>query len=210
LRIMAFRPGVVIDDNVKAEQLQDVDASPRTAGEDGAPVKKHLEKRPSAPGDGEAAAPDQTGTSGESVVSTAASAPGDFRLTHLEADNWHQLFALLGLKGIVHNIASHCALVRCEGNTLQFVLDEAHTALYNEGHSDKLRMALENYFAVPVSVTLEAGRVPGETPAIREARLAEARQAEAVESIESDARLQALISRFDGELDRSSIHPTDS
>lgn len=210
LRMMAFRPGVVIDDNVQAEQLQGVDAPSRAAGEDGAPVKKHLEAPLSAPSDHHAAASDLKGTSGERVVSTAASAPGDFGLAHLEVDNWHQLFALLGLKGIVHNIASHCALVRREGSKLQFVLDEAHTALYNEGHSDKLRMALENYFTVPMSVTIEAGRVRGETPAMRQARLAEARQAEAVESIESDARLQALISRFDGELDRSSIHPTDS
>jgi len=28
--------------------------------------------------------------------------------------------------------------------------------------------------------------------------------------IESDPQLQALINRFDGELDRSSIHPTDA
>ena len=147
---------------------------------------------------------------GEGVVSTVAPAPGDFRLAQLEIGNWHQLFALLGLKGIVHNIASHCVLVKREGSALQFVLDEAHTALYNESHSDKLQMALENYLTVPVSVTLKAGKVLSETPAMRETRLAEARQAEAVESIENDARLKALICRFDGELDRSSIHPMDS
>ncbi len=210
LRMMAFRPGVVIDDNVKPEQLQGVEAPSRAAREDGATVKKRPEASVCAPAVGQTAASDQASTGGEGVVSTVAPTPGDFRLAQLETGNWHQLFALLGLKGIVHNIASHCVLVKREGSALQFVLDEAHTALYNESHSDKLRMALENYLTVPVSVTLEAGEVLSETPAMRETRLAEARQAEAVESIENDARLQALICRFDGELDRSSIHPMDS
>jgi hypothetical protein len=40
-------------------------------------------------------------------------------------------------------------------------------------------------------------------------RLAEKRQAEAVVAIDGDPQLQALIARFDGELDRSSIAPTD-
>jgi hypothetical protein len=40
-------------------------------------------------------------------------------------------------------------------------------------------------------------------------RLAAQRQAEAVDAIEGDPQLQALIARFDGELDHSSIHPTD-
>jgi len=44
---------------------------------------------------------------------------------------------------------------------------------------------------------------------MRTMRLAERRQAEAIVSIEGDPQLQALINRFDGELDHSSIHPTD-
>jgi hypothetical protein len=44
---------------------------------------------------------------------------------------------------------------------------------------------------------------------MRLARLTEQRQAEAVVAIEGDPQLQALIARFDGELDHSSILPTD-
>ena len=115
----------------------------------------------------------------------------------------------MGLTGIVENIASHCELRQRQGHDLQFVLDESHAALYNEGHSDKLRMALENYFGSKVTLAVEVGQVQTETPAMRDERLAAQRQAEAVDAIEGDARLQALISRFDGELDRSSIQPTD-
>ena len=51
---------------------------------------------------------------------------------------------------------------------------------------------------------------PGETPAMVAARAARERQALAVAEIDSDERLQALLTRFDGELDRASIAPTDS
>jgi len=44
---------------------------------------------------------------------------------------------------------------------------------------------------------------------MRKARLAQERQQEAIASIEGDPQLQKLIARFDGELDRSSIVPTD-
>ena len=132
-----------------------------------------------------------------------------FSLPDLKPETWHQLLELLGLRGIIYNIALHCELRKITGNDLQLVLDGEHSALFNEKHSEQLRLALENYFGNPVSVSIEPGELSGETPAMRLAHLAEVRQAEAVVAIESDPQLQELIIRFDGELDRSSIHPTD-
>lgn len=132
-----------------------------------------------------------------------------FSLHDLSGDSWWQLLAELGLTGIVYNIASHCELRQREGDHLQFVLDRSHAALFNDSHSDKLRLALQNYFGHTVTVSVELGAPSGETPAMRGQRLAALRQAEAVIAIEADPQLQALIARFDGELDRSSIHPTD-
>ncbi len=53
------------------------------------------------------------------------------------------------------------------------------------------------------------GALGGETTEMRTMRVAERRQEEEVVCIEGDPQLQALINRFDGELDHSSIHPTD-
>ena len=115
----------------------------------------------------------------------------------------------LGLVGIVYNIASHCDLRSREDGALQFVLDAGNASLFNDSHSDKIRLALENYFGLPLSVSIVPGEVQRETPAMRRARLAQERQQEAIASIEGDTLLQKLIVRFDGELDRSSIVPTD-
>lgn len=131
-------------------------------------------------------------------------------LASLGTDNWHELLATLGLAGIVHNVASHCELRGNEGGRLHFVLDQANATLFNDGHPDKLRLALENAFGEPLKVTVEVGQVRAETPAMRRARLDSERQQQAIESIENDPNLQALMSRFDGELDRASIVPTDA
>jgi len=55
-----------------------------------------------------------------------------------------------------------------------------------------------------------AGTVRSETPAMRMARLAHLRREEAIDAIEADPQVQALIARFDGRLDRSSILPIDA
>ena len=80
----------------------------------------------------------------------------------------------------------------------------------NDGHSKKIALALQNYFGRELSVSIDIGKPPGETPAMVAARAARERQALAVAEIDSDERLQALLTRFDGELDRASIAPTDS
>jgi DNA polymerase-3 subunit gamma/tau len=139
-----------------------------------------------------------------------AGAAGMFALGDLAPDNWCHLLELLGLGGIVYNIASHCELRSRQDDRLEFILDAGNASLFNDSHSAKLRLALENYFGQPLSVSLIQEVVQRETPAMRTARLANERQEEAVVAIEGDPQLQALITRFDGELDRSSIVPTDA
>lgn len=145
---------------------------------------------------------------GSAATSPAATA-GMFPLEELAPDTWCHLLELLGLGGIVYNIASHCELRAREKDRLEFILDTGNASLFNDSHSDKLRLALENYFGQPLSVSLVQDTVQRETPAMRTARLASERQEEAVIAIDGDPQLQALITRFDGELDRSSIVPTD-
>lgn len=124
-------------------------------------------------------------------------------------EDWPDLLAKLGLAGIVQNIASHCVLQAQQGTDFHFILDESNLALFNPGHADRIRLALQNYFDTPVSVSIEPGQPQRETPAQRSARRASERQKEAEQAIEHDPQLQQLIQRFDGELDRASITPLD-
>lgn len=229
LRMLAFRPAAVVDENLGPEDLQAV-ATPTVAGEeDSTPVKKPLEvlcaieaSSAQAPAKASASAPT---IAAPTIVAPIAAAPAiveettdaaqqeahspSFALDQLTLETWYQLLEVLGLNGIVYNIASNCELAKRAGDTLWFVLDSKRAALFNDGHSEKLGMALANYFGHAVSVTVVPGEPEGETPAMRLERLARLRQEAAVVAIEGDPQLQALITRFDGELDRTSIHPTD-
>ena len=131
-------------------------------------------------------------------------------LGELAPGNWHTLLEGLGLAGMVYNVARHSALREVSGTHLHFVLDTDNSSLFNDDHTRKIRLALENYFGGSLTVEITPGVPDRETPAMRQARVDRERQLAAVASLESDPVLQNLISRFDGELDRSSITSVES
>jgi DNA polymerase-3 subunit gamma/tau len=220
LRMIAFRPAAVIDASLTAEDLKPVDPPATSAAAEVGPetTKKPAEAAgrlaSAAPGPVPAADPGPDPVAPAAIeerepaqqpVSTACSDASD-----IAPHKWPQLLDRLGLLGMVYNIASNCQLLAVDGDSLSFVLDEGNASLFNDGHRDKIRLALQNYFDRPLSVAIEVGTPPGETPAMLRARAARERQAEAVAEIERDERLQQLLARFDGELDLGSIAPMDS
>jgi len=232
LRMLAFRPAAVIDDSISPGDLREVGDSGQpgdAALEVGTPVKKSREVRqrralqPQHADEGPGVSPETPEPAPAPAVGTALSSDpltgagnspplspaGDFALADLTPHSWPLLLERLGLVGIVYNIASHCELRSSADGNLQLVLDAGNASLFNDGHSEKIRLALENYFSCPLSLSIVPGEVGGETPAMRKARLVQERQLEAIAAIEGDPVLQKLIARFDGELDRSSITPKD-
>ncbi len=219
LRMVAFRPMAVVDESIGPADLKEVAppaSAEQAAKEVGAPVKKSAEatagpgrlepSRPAEPEHGASAAAEQApGNPG----GQASPPQGERGLAALTPASWPQLLDHLGLVGIVFNIAAHCELRSRQERQLEFILDEAHSSLFNEGHVDKIRLALENYFGGKLSVTIESGKVEAETPAQHTERRRQERLQQAVAEIEADARLQSLIARFDGELDHASIAPLE-
>lgn len=136
---------------------------------------------------------------------TAPATPAD-----VTAESWPQLLAALPLTGMVHNVASHCAFSHREGECLHFIRDEAQTALFNDGHVGRIAQALSAHLGCQVTVAINTGDLPAETPAMLRQRQIAQRQAQAVADIEADGCLRGLIERFDGALDRNSISPLDS
>jgi len=120
LRMMAVRPAAVIDENLRAEALGAAQSHREGAGEAGAPVKKSVEP------------PDLNPERSRRASTHYPDGPGSFNLADLEPESWCRLLALLGLRGMIFNIASHCELRRREGSDLEFVLDEAHSTLLND------------------------------------------------------------------------------
>ena len=227
LRMVAFRPAAVIDESLSpadlipaepavtetvAREVDDTVKKPVRAPA-APPVEPSVNPSVEPPVERNDSPPQPRTTASASGVSDAGQCSADHQqqiaLGELEPAQWHRLLEQLGLGGIVYTIAINSELRSCSGNTLQFVLDQANAALFNKGHVEQIRKALEKYFGETLVVTIEPGETAAETPARRQARLQQERQQAAVASIEADPLLQKLIARFDGELDRASITPVD-
>ncbi|MCR9104799.1 MAG: DNA polymerase III subunit gamma/tau [Gammaproteobacteria bacterium] len=137
-------------------------------------------------------------------------ASGAWSLQDLHADNWAQILDDMKLAGIVGNVALNCVMASREGNAIELILDRNNASLFNDSQEQTLRLALEAYFGESIRLQVTLGDPATETPAERRSRLAAERQQRAVNAIVGDAQLQSIISRFDGELDQSSIQPRDT
>lgn len=122
-------------------------------------------------------------------------------------DTWPQIYLGLGVTGILQSTASNCQLVGRQGIQFHFILDEANSTLYDEGHQQRLADLLSDYFIERVKVVIQPGKVTAETPAAIAVRLRQERQAEAVASIKNDPIVQQLIEHFGATLREDSITP---
>jgi DNA polymerase-3 subunit gamma/tau len=222
LRMIAFRPTAVIDESLGPEDLQE--SGPEVA----APAKKPepapvqvADELPAAepmpepepaqePPPVSAPEPEQAPglTAEPQPEAVVESIPAVADADMLEPARWAELLDKLPLSGMVYSVASHCELRQVDGDKTYMVLDEANASLYNEGHAGRIAKALSDYLGREMSVMIEVGVPRYETPAARARRLLEERQAQALASIEADPKVQLLIDRFEGTLDRDSVTPT--
>ncbi|GAA5315277.1 MAG: DNA polymerase III subunit gamma/tau [Candidatus Pelagadaptatus aseana] len=138
---------------------------------------------------------------------SAAVSVAKIDLAELNPENWIQVYAGLGVGGLLQSTASNCQLVGCQEGELHFLLDEGSSTLYDESHQQRLSDMLSDYFQQPVRVVIQLGQVQGETPASYAIRLKQQRHADALASLENDPVVQQLLSEFDGQLDTDSVEP---
>ncbi|MEM8563668.1 MAG: DNA polymerase III subunit gamma/tau [Pseudomonadota bacterium] len=222
LRMVAFRPAAVVDDSLGPDDLVPV-APPQqqvVASEVDAPVKK-LPKAAQVPAAAEPDAKETPPTGKTEVQADVPRSPPPLDVLSrgseaclafwpLTNGNWCHVLEQLGLTGIVYTIANNCSIVSCEDDKLSLVLDADNAALFNAGHTQQIGEALQRYFDNKLSLHIATGDLTSESPAQQRKRLDEERQQAAEAELDADPILQKLISRFDGELDRSSITPVDS
>ena len=119
--------------------------------------------------------------------------------------DWKELVSSLGLSGAVRLLASNCALLRREGNTVFLSLDPRSESMLTRERKDKLAAALSECFAESLTVDISIGEAAEETPMQEESRIADERIEAAIASLESDPNVKALKNMFDAELKTDSI-----
>ena len=137
-------------------------------------------------------------------VVTAQSAAADDVATWQDP-NWMELAAELGLAGADRLLASSCAFLRREGNTVFFSLDPGSESYLTKQRKESLAEALSRHYNEALTVDISIGKVEVESPMQAESRETDERfEAERIK-LESDPNVKALKDMFGAELKPESI-----
>jgi DNA polymerase-3 subunit gamma/tau len=180
LRMLAFRPGA-------EGQAQEVGT--RTAAK--SPAAKKSADKPKQAAPAPAPAP---------VPAPASTAAGE----------WCDIIGQLGVVGITRELALNCALQEVTESTVVLNLDKAHVHLMNATRTDQIEAALGKYYGRSIKLKmLKDAPAASESPAQQQAREADERKQQAIESIEADENIKAMQDAFGATVSYESIRPRD-
>ena len=132
------------------------------------------------------------------------------QLAELDVSQWVLLVDELGLSGMTYMIAANTSLEAVSEGVFRFHYADEQRNILNEVHTDRISAALSDYFQQSLQVEFELGIFSRETPSLYRSRKKSERLAQAVTAIETDAMVQAIIERFGGRIDISSVAPIDA
>ena len=123
--------------------------------------------------------------------------------------DWGQLVAQLGLTGAARLLASNCALLRREGNTVHLGLDPRSESLLTKQRENALATSLSQHFGerlvVKIGIESTVGAETPETPVQEESRMADERMEAERQKLEADPNVQAMKTIFGAEVQTESI-----
>lgn len=123
------------------------------------------------------------------------------------AARWIEVCEHMALSGMTGNMVRNSTLVAEEADRWTVHLDPQHSALYSDNQRKRINDSLNQSLGRNIELHIEVQSPQAETPALHLARRRARQQADAVASIEQDARVQALITTFDAQVQADSIRP---
>ncbi|MGH1486610.1 MAG: DNA polymerase III subunit gamma/tau [Cellvibrionaceae bacterium] len=131
-------------------------------------------------------------------------------LDQLNSENWIEVYRQIDTGGLLQSTVANSAYSQRVDNTLEFILDEEQSTLYDVAHQQRLADLLTEYFKQSVLVSITAGKPRVETPAQIILRLQQERQRQAEHAIQSDPVVQQLQEKFGAVIVEDSIKPIDT
>ena len=189
LRMLAFAPsrGGVAAVASKGSATQAVSAPARAAAK---PVAKAA-----------SVASPTASSQPEMSVTTVAMAPGS-------TPDWGVLLTQLNVSGMAQQLAKHCVLQEFTDGHVTLCLPEENKHLQSSKvATEKLQVALSEYFAKPVKLRIVLGKTAAATPAVIEQQDKEFKQQQASASIEQDDFVRAAQTELGASLITESIKP---
>ena len=124
-----------------------------------------------------------------------------------EAPDWALLAPKLALSGLNGQLASNCAYLKREGDTIYFTLDKRSESYLTRARQDALAQALSDYFGEKLKIDVTIGEAAQETPVQVEKRKELEQMDAARAGLEADPNVKALKDMFGAELVADSVEP---
>jgi DNA polymerase-3 subunit gamma/tau len=140
------------------------------------------------------------------AVRAPGSGSGSAGLGAVDRTTWPDIVASLKLGGMARMLAQHCEYKSGADNRLLLAVAAEHRHLLEPAYCEKFTTVLQERFP-GVRVEFELGAEGDETLAVRETKDKAARQRGAVEAIDSDPFVRALVDNFDARLVDGSVRP---
>jgi DNA polymerase-3 subunit gamma/tau len=142
-------------------------------------------------------------------VASAAAAVESARLTSIDAANWTMIVEAAALSGMVRQLALNCVPASFEHNLLTLKLDQAASDRRTRPIEEKLVQGLSKYLGRDIRVAFEISEADLNSPARQRVQAEQDRIARAASAFESDPAVKGLRERFGGDVDLTSVKPTN-
>lgn len=122
---------------------------------------------------------------------------------------WHEVVEQLGLSGMVYQLAVNATLESKETGVVRLAQLEKNAVMRSRSIEQRLQDALQRYYGEPIRLEFVAAENTEFTPAARQQQVAENRQQEAINAINTDPNVQKAQEVFGAQVVPSSVRPAD-
>jgi DNA polymerase-3 subunit gamma/tau len=131
------------------------------------------------------------------------------RLTSIDAANWPAVVEAAALSGMVRQLALNCLPASFEHNLLTLKLDQAASDRRTRPMEEKLVQALSKYLGREIRIAFDISESGLNSPARQRVQAEQDRIARAASAFEADPAVKGLRERFGGDVDATSVKPTN-
>ena len=123
--------------------------------------------------------------------------------------DWQTLVETLPLKGMLRELAMNCDCQSKSDMNWVLALDESHQQLLSDERRERLQQSLCDALGQNIQLVIQVSSDAVETPAVKQRRETDERQAKAVAEIEADPNIKAIQEAFGATVHTESIRPRD-
>jgi DNA polymerase-3 subunit gamma/tau len=124
-------------------------------------------------------------------------------------EQWSSIVRSLSLQGLTRELAANCELLSLGADEIHLRLAPEHRQLTAGSSVKRFEQALSAHFDCALRARIDIRAPKLETPALIENRESLVRREQAVQRLQSDPGVIALVDAFGGQLDADSIQTTD-